>query len=88
MLLETLNLRNNDILDESTRAAAATYWAPPKAKSFTAVLVDACDQPPLLAKKPYMNAYIEYKRYAYYSVTYFSTMEEGETRLTGTPGSY
>jgi hypothetical protein len=80
-LIETLILGNPGIIDPDTRAKSATYWAPSRAKSFTAVEI--------------RSGYIEHIGFdghvrvygPQWAVSYYSKIKEG-VALTGKPGSY
>jgi hypothetical protein len=80
MVIQTVFLGNPAILNPATRAASATYWAPPKAKSFTAVQVVA----------PYCKLDVDLAYFGEvherYEVTYYS--DRSGSPLTGKPGSY
>lgn len=89
MLLTTAYLGNPAICNPETRAKSATHWAPAKAKSFTAVQHQAPSTrlgPAMYC--PFNGSLMDRDVKEIYKVEYFSTLKEGESPLTGKPGSY
>lgn len=80
-LIKTLILGNPGILDPDTRAESATYWAPPKAKSFTAEEIRS-GYTELMGFDRHVRVYGPQ-----WAVSYYTRSTEG-IPLTGTPGSY
>jgi hypothetical protein len=89
MLLEVSFLGGLGIGNPESRAKTATYWAPKKSKSFTAVLHVAAGTLHGPAMYDWYNGSRMDRDIAEtWKISYFSTLKEGETLLTGKPGSY